>query len=240
MAIRKINNTTLRQQVYAQLRAKILGAELLPGQVISLRGLAESFGVSLVPVREAVWQLESEKIVIVESNKKVQVNHLTPEDLEEILDLRLMLESRACTKSCERRPTKAIPKVERILKEMEKYAGVRYKSYIKKNDQFHSTIYSYAASPMLMELIQRLLARVNPYVYIYSVVESDLSTAIECHREMFAGFADGDSERLITALHRDLQGAAAVILPKLVEQEQSGPDEVIEGLAHARDALQSA
>ena len=72
MVLEKITTVTLRQKVYEQLRSKILGAELLPGEVISLRGLAEKFGVSILPVREAVWQLESEKILVVESNKKIQ------------------------------------------------------------------------------------------------------------------------------------------------------------------------
>ena len=75
----KITSVTLRQKVYEQLRAKILGAELLPGEIINLRGLADRFGVSLLPVREAVWQLESEKILVVESNKKIPSTELISE-----------------------------------------------------------------------------------------------------------------------------------------------------------------
>ena len=72
MVIEKITTVTLRQKVYEQLRANILGADILPGEIISLRGLAEKFGVSILPVREAVWQLESENILVVESNKRIQ------------------------------------------------------------------------------------------------------------------------------------------------------------------------
>jgi DNA-binding GntR family transcriptional regulator len=95
MAIEKITNVTLRQKVYDQLRSRILDAELLPGEKISLRGLAEQFGVSLLPVREAVWQLESERVLVVESNKKIRVNHLTRQEFKEVLNLRLLLESEA-------------------------------------------------------------------------------------------------------------------------------------------------
>ena len=104
MVLEKITTVTLRQKVYEQLRSKILGAELLPGEIISLRGLADKFGVSILPVREAVWQLESEKIVVVESNKRIQVNHLTSEDFKEVLNLRLLLESEAVDKACRLRP----------------------------------------------------------------------------------------------------------------------------------------
>lgn len=223
MAIEKITGVTLRQKVYEQLRANILGAELLPGEVINLRGLADKFGVSLLPVREAVWQLESENILVIESNKKIQVNHLTCGQFKEVLGMRLLLESEAIGKACENRPSGAIPKVERILNAMQKHVGVNHKAYIKKNDQFHSAIYTYAESPLLMELIQRLLARVNPYIYLYAVHGRNLASAIECHREMFAGFSEGDSEKAIAGLHRDLKDAAEVILSRLELQAQTGP-----------------
>jgi len=215
MAFEKITSTTLRQKVYEQLRANILEAELLPGEKISLRGLADKFGVSLLPVREAVWQLESENILVVESNKRIQVNHLKAEDFKEVLNLRLLLESEAVDKACQKRPANAIAKVERILEAMKKHVGSNHKAYIKKNDEFHKTIYSYSQSPLLMELIQRLLARVNPYIYLYAIVGRDLTSAIECHQDMFAGFSSGDSQATITALHRDLNAAAQEILPHL-------------------------
>jgi DNA-binding GntR family transcriptional regulator len=215
MVIEKITNVTLRQKVYEQLRTKILGAELLPGEIISLRGLAEKFGVSILPVREAVWQLESENILVVESNKRIQVNHLTSNEFKEVLNLRLLLESEAVDKACKNRPCKAISRVERILKAMEKHVGVNHKAYIKKNDEFHKTIYTYAESPLLIDLIQRLLARVNPYIYLYAINQRDLTSALRCHHDMLTGFANGDSKATVKALHRDLKGAAEWILPQL-------------------------
>ncbi|MDJ0783318.1 MAG: GntR family transcriptional regulator [Desulfosarcinaceae bacterium] len=220
MPIEKISTVTLRQKVYTQLRAKILGAELLPGEIINLRSLAEKFGVSLLPVREAVWQLAAENILVVESNKRIQVNHLTSDAFQEVLDLRLLLESEAVDKACQKRPAKAVAKVERILEAMHKHLGRNHKAYIRTNDQFHQTIYAYAASPLLLDLIQRLLARVNPYIYLYAVHDCDLTSAMQCHEEMLAGFADGDSSRAIAALQNDLKDAGAAILERLKTQVQ--------------------
>lgn len=215
MAIEKISSVTLRQKVYEQLRANIMAAELLPGEVISLRGLADEFGVSLLPVREAVWQLESENILVVESNKRIQVNHLTKVEFQEVLNLRLLLESEAVDKACQRRTKGSITRVERHLQAMKKHAGVHHKKYIKKNDEFHQSIYACAKSPLLVELIQRLLARVNPYIFLFAIEGRDLSSAVQCHQDMFTGFSEGDSEKTIAALHRDLTDAANVIVQKL-------------------------
>jgi DNA-binding GntR family transcriptional regulator len=218
MPLEKITTVTLRQKVYTQLRAKILGAELLPGEIINLRSLAEKFGVSLLPVREAVWQLAAENILVVESNKRIQVNHLTCEAFREVLDLRLLLESEAVDKACRKRPPKAVARVERILATMHKHLGHNHKAYIRTNDKFHQTIYAYADSPLLLDLIQRLLARVNPYIYLYAIHECDLSSAMQCHQEMLTGFAKGDSARAIAALRKDLEDAGAAILERLKSQ----------------------
>jgi DNA-binding GntR family transcriptional regulator len=95
MAFEKIAVKTIRQEVYEQLRDKIISAEILPGESISLRDLAGKFGVSLMPVREALWQLESERIIVIESNKRIHVNSLTAKEMEEALRLRVMLETLA-------------------------------------------------------------------------------------------------------------------------------------------------
>ena len=95
MAIEKIENKTLRQRVYEVLKEKMITAEILPGERISLRSLAKKLGVSLSPVREALLQLESERIVVIESNKSIHVNNLTPDEMEEVLKIRIMLETLA-------------------------------------------------------------------------------------------------------------------------------------------------
>ena len=211
----KIETKTLRQKVYEKLRHQILSAEFLPGEIVSLRGLAEQFGVSIVPVREAVWQLESEKILVVKSNKRIEVNKLTRKELDEVLKLRLLLESTALKQACLNCTDKVVAKVERILEAMGKHLGKNYRAYIKNNDEFHRKIYTCADSPLLLDLIQHLKSRVNPYLYMYAIHGRDLTSAMECHRDIFAGFSNGDSEKAVAALHRDLKDAAALILPRL-------------------------
>ena len=215
MAIKKIAAKTLRQKVYEQLRQRILGAEILPGEIVSLRGLADKFGVSLLPVREAVWQLESERILVVKSNKRIEVNKLNRKEFDEVLSIRLLLESTAVEQACQQRPDSAVAKVEAILKAMGKHVGKNHKAYIRKNDQFHQAIYACSNSPLLLELIQRLLSRVNPYVYLHAVHGRDLTSALNCHQEMFEGFADRDIEKAVSALRHDLEDAGRVIRNQL-------------------------
>ncbi len=214
MVLEKISVKTMRQKVYDQLRDKIISAEILPGETISLRDLADKFGVSLMPVREALWQLESEKIIVIESNKRIRVNSLTAKEMEEALRLRIMLESLAAEKACDLMPEVEIPKLNRLLESMEASKD-RPKIFMRKNTQFHFTIYSYADSPLLFEIIERLCARVGPYVYSYVIGKHDLSFPMKCHWEMFEGFSEKNKKKIVEGLQKDLETTARIIIPLL-------------------------
>ena len=186
MVIEKIAVKTLRQEVYDQLRDKIISADILPGETISLRELAQKFGVSLMPVREALWQLESERIIVIESNKRIRVNTLTAKEMKEALRLRLMLESTAAERACDLRPESALLKVRKQLEALQNAAD-RPKGFMRKNSQFHISIYSLADSPLLLEMIERLMARVGPYVYTYAIAAQDNTRASWPSRQNVSG-----------------------------------------------------
>jgi len=220
MAIEKISVKTLRQEVYDQLRDKIISAEILPGETVSLRGLAQKFGVSLMPVREALWQLESERIIVIESNKRIRVNTLTAREMEEALRLRLLLETTAVERACELRPDAAIPKIKDLLEAMEASLD-RPKIYMRRNTQFHFSIYSYADSPLLLEMLNRLWARVFPYTFLHAILNRDKTKAMKSHWKMLEGFSERDKKKIKDALREDLERAAGIIIPALEKSESS-------------------
>jgi DNA-binding GntR family transcriptional regulator len=220
MVIEKIAVKTLRQEVYDQLRDKIISADILPGETISLRELAQKFGVSLMPVREALWQLESERIIVIESNKRIQVNTLTAKEMEEALRLRLMLESTAAERACDLRPESALPKLRKQLEALQGAAD-RPKIFMRRNSQFHISLYSLADSPLLLEMIERLMARVGPYVYTYAIAPRNNTRVLGRHERMFQGVAARDKGIVAEALREDLEAAARIILPALKQEEQN-------------------
>ncbi len=219
MVIEKIAVKTLRQEVYDQLRDKIISADILPGETISLRELAQKFGVSLMPVREALWQLESERIIVIESNKRIRVNTLTAREMEEALRLRLMLESTAAERACEVRPENALPKLKKQLEALQG-AVDRPKMFMRKNSQFHIALYALADSPLLLEMIERLMARVGPYVYTHAIAAQNHTRVFRHHDRMFQGLAERNKKTITEALREDLEAAARVILPALEREEK--------------------
>ncbi len=213
MKLDPISTKTFRQRVYDQLKKKIISAEILPGQVMTLQGLAEQLGVSLMPIREALRHLESEQAIVIESNKRIYVNTLSAAEMEEILRIRLALETMAAEAACALRPDMSIQRIKALLDTLEAdFADP--KRHMIANSQFHLGIYAHAESPILLKIIEGIWTRIGPYFVISSTAEGNRD-ALKWHRGMFEAFAKQNREKMREYLRGDLEGAAKVIIPCL-------------------------
>lgn len=219
MALLRIDNKTLRQKVYEELKQKMITAELLPGEKISLRNIALQLGVSLMPVREALWQLEREKAVIIEHNRHISVNQLSTSEFDEILELRLMLECKAASEACLRRPERAPAAIRQQLDDMAAQVSDS-KKFLQRNHDFHMAIYGYSEMPNLVDMIENLWTRVGPYIYLATMSEQDMRRSMEFHIRMYDALCERSADAMRSALRSDLTIAAAEIRPLLADVGQ--------------------
>lgn len=210
----KIDSKTLREKIYDQLRQEIVFGDYLPGQTVTLRNLAERYGVSIIPVREALWQLESERVVVIERNKMVRVNMLTAKDLNEVLAIRLFLESRLASKACEKREESILPILSSLVTEMNTHAGDS-RTFLSKNSEFHFAIYRAADMPIHFQIINNLWARMGPYLSLQAKEITAVTQSRLHHRHMVDALASKDVRGLVAALRHDLEDAAHFIMPLL-------------------------
>lgn len=75
-------NAAAHERLYRTLRLQVMHGELAPGQAMTLRGLAEQFGVSMTPVRDAVRRLVAEGAFTMSSSGRISTPELTPERIE--------------------------------------------------------------------------------------------------------------------------------------------------------------
>lgn len=207
LKLSKISHKTLRQRVYEELKERIISADLLPGQNINILNLAEMLGVSAMPVREALRQLASEQIVTINNSRTSRVNELTQSEFDEILRIRLILESLAAKEACELRSNADIKRVESIVGTMEK-AGDDLKAYLKKNYELHFTIYKIAKLPVLLNIIDGLWARVGPYFNLQIFSKEHLDQFLISHLKMCQALKQKDQAKMAEAIENDLRNAA--------------------------------
>ena len=85
-------NAAAHERLYRTLRSQVMHGELPPGQALTLRGLARTFGVSMTPAREAVRRLVAEGALSLSSSGRVATPELSPERIEELASIRALLE----------------------------------------------------------------------------------------------------------------------------------------------------
>ena len=149
----------------ATLRERIIEGELGAGTKIDQQALAEEFKVSRMPVREALRQLDAEGFVTLVPHKGAVVSELSPAQIEEIYEIRSVLEGLACSLSVKRltegdleRLTEAAATLRRT-REVHEWASI--------NASFHNLLASRCDRPRLLEQIERLRRQCTPYIRMY-------------------------------------------------------------------------
>src|SRR3546814_6527586 len=95
---------TLGANVLFQIKELLLTGQLMPGEQLSLRSTAEALGVSVMPVREAVYQLVADQALEVAPNRSVRVPLMSAEQFKEITKIRLEIEGFAVAQAAQNVP----------------------------------------------------------------------------------------------------------------------------------------
>jgi DNA-binding GntR family transcriptional regulator len=144
------------------IRTLILRVHLDGGQPLRQDTIAKWFGVSHIPVREALRQLTAEGLVQLHDKRGATVAPLLPDEAEEILEIRLTLEIKAVSLAMPRWTETTFDELEAFLEEAETSASIDRWSEL--NRSFHETLYRPCARPRLLNMIAGLNANVERYI----------------------------------------------------------------------------
>ncbi|GAA1657203.1 GntR family transcriptional regulator [Actinoplanes couchii] len=155
---------SLREQVTRALRAAIISGELEPGAVYSAPSLGARFNVSATPVREAMLDLVRENLVTTVRNKGFRVTAIDEGDLDEITELRMLIEPPLMARVTPIIPAGDMP----MLREMAEaiVAGARegdLVAYTEADRAFHLRLLDYAGNQRICSLISGLRGRTRLY-----------------------------------------------------------------------------
>lgn len=203
--------------VYETLRSDIARGVYEPGP-ISIRQLAERFGVSTMPVREALRLLQAEGLVSFAGARQVSIIALSLEDLEEIFLIRGELESLALQLAM---PTLVgdkglLRRLDSLLDEMDQQDD--YDHWRQANNTFHTTLYEAANKPRLLSIITSQAVAVEPYARRYGIVENGLTFAQAQHRKIVTAVREDDGPGAVSELRQHLEAAFDVFRRASVEK----------------------
>lgn len=140
------NAISVREKTYDYLKSNILSGRFVPGERLAEEHLAEELGVSRTPVREALHKLEQEGLIEPLESRGFCVPHDSPEEIEDLFDIRTVLEGYTLKIICERITDEQIEKLEEMIDKAED--ALRWKrigEVFQWNTQFHDTLHSLVA-----------------------------------------------------------------------------------------------
>jgi DNA-binding GntR family transcriptional regulator len=197
---------TTAQQVLERLRHGLVSGMLRPGQRVNQEDVAVRLGVSLAPVREALRVLEQEGQLVYQPRRGYFVTELRIEDLEEIYELRRMLEERLARLALPELDDETLTRVRTAAEECE-VAGesADVARELAANRQFHFGLLESADQPHTMRMIQLLWDSTEPYRAIYYNSPAERRRAAKAHKRILAAVTARDADRLVAELdaHRD-------------------------------------
>ena len=198
----KVVRQTLREQVTAELRIKILTGKLAPGTRIVENDLAEEFGVSRAPVREALRQIEQEGLVEYTSHIGCTVRDYTEQDVYEVYLLRGTLEVLSVT-ICEGKfSSETIEKLESILEKMKSVDSMdRFEETIANDNMFHECIIRECHMNRIYEQWQSLNSQ-NTIAFYRGIdkEEYDIHIQYSIHKGIVDAIKKGDSNEIANVL----------------------------------------
>jgi DNA-binding GntR family transcriptional regulator len=203
---------TLQDHVYRQLCELILNGEIAPGQLITIQNLAEAFGVSAMPVREALQRLTAPRVLTVISGRSIGVPPLTIERMLDLRKVRLEVETLAADWAAPLISVKMIRRLEDTLRRLERAVrGGDRKEYVRLNRAFHFGIYSAAGSEVLLAIIENLWLQISPYFHLLHA-SGNYPEVNEQHELMLEGLRDRNGSAVRRALHNDIEEASRILV----------------------------
>jgi len=164
-----------------------LRGELLEGEQLRQEAMAEQLGVSRIPLREALRQLQSEGLVTFYPHRGVVVSTLSPEEISEAFELRAVLEPDLLRRAIPNLTEADFAKADGILAAYEAdLQNGDVSTWGELNWQFHSTLLERANRPLSLGIIRTLNYHSNRYVRLQLTLTHGETRAIEEHRLILA------------------------------------------------------
>jgi DNA-binding GntR family transcriptional regulator len=183
-----IVHKTRTQLVVETLREKILSGEIKAGQALRQAALASELNVSRIPVREALLQLEGEGLVEFEPHKGASATALNSSQVDELFELRAMLEGDLLAASLPHISEERLQQAEVLLNRLDLALTEdnSVNTWSELNSDFHNCLYAGAARPQTQDLVNILNKNADRYIRMHLLWAGGIDKAGADHRELLA------------------------------------------------------
>ena len=203
-------------RIAQELRDRMLTGDIRPGRRLSQAKLATEYGVSRIPIRDALQLLAADGLVDTTGTTAV-VREQSIAELQELYELRELVEpalTRAAVPNVGRAETTMMA---RLADEME--ATTEPTEWLRANARFHALVYARADRPRMIELVEQLRRLTDRYLYLHVGVFGDTGHLHDEHRHILDAVRRGDATAAAELTRAHLTTSHELILRYLLENE---------------------
>lgn len=211
----KLNSDTylpLRDVVFHTLRDAILRGDLQPGERLMEIHLAQELGVSRTPVREAIRMLEKEGLAVTIPRRGAHVARMTEKDLEDVLEIRDVLDELAARDACERMNDEDFEDLSDAMKHFRSVVKSRdVRAIAEADEQFHDVIYTGSKNPKLVNIVRNLKEQMYRFRFEYLKKIDDYSILISEHEAIMEALKNRDRALVTEKMHEHLKNQVEAV-----------------------------
>lgn len=207
---------TIGEMVYGVLREAIVTGAFAPGEWLRQEALAEAIGVSRIPVRTALLQLEAEGLVNFHPHRGARVRTLSSAQIDEIYGLRMLLEPYALRLSMARMAPERVERLRALAATLD--AGEEGDDLIATRQHFYREAYDAAHNPLLVEIIEELRGHVGRYLLSFRLAHDHTAS----HADLAEHIAAGDLSAAESWLRTHLDDVRRSIQALLAGEDAAG------------------
>ena len=204
-APQQIARAALYEEVAERLRTRIFAHELAPGSWVDEQALADEFGISRTPMREALKVLASEGLVLLKPRRGCYVTQLSEQDLDEVFPVMALLEGRVALEAAHKATETDMARLEQIHTDLEELAASGDANrYFEVNDAFHNALQDIAGNRWLKQLIEDTRKVIK--LTRRQSLESDgrIAESLAEHRQVMEALRRRDPDAAARAMHDHL------------------------------------
>lgn len=212
----KLEHQTLNDRAYGALKQELISGGFSPGQTLVIRKLAETFGISTTPIREALQRLVAERLLEMQNNRSVIVPLLSAAAFDELTHIRIAVEGLAGEMAASRMSESGLVDIQATLVGMQHAVETGdARAYLTLNEAFHFAIYQHAGAPIVLNMIRDLWGRVGPYLKLLMQANRYIPQSNDAHRRIVAALEQRNGPAVRASLEQDIAVAAAVLAENL-------------------------
>jgi DNA-binding GntR family transcriptional regulator len=212
---------TLREKILEHIRDAIISGSLKAGSRVSEPELAERYGISRTPIREAFRQLESEGYLTVIPRRGAVVSEFSQKDVEDFYAIKSILEGYAARQACNKLTDKELDKLQANNVRLSELAEDNdIKAFFKIHNDFHDMFIKAADNERLRELITGVETRFQRLRFMSLSLPGRMKISVQEHGKIIEAFRKRDAETAEMLVQKNAEYGGRVLLDGGVTESQ--------------------